>query len=199
MAHTHQDLPPLPNDPFSLVRPGGKAGLEQHVFAHWAEAGVTLGAHIAALRMWTRDVSAVAPRSRLDWCVAGLEEIQDCLSQLSAIIMDAHAPALVHAGSPLVRYVTESYVWAGDVMQDVLALVQELRAAAGSAATQGGRPLDDESAYVRDFLDPLYEEIQGLRSEIAADPVLCQALPLAASLRGTILSLDGALRRSERT
>jgi hypothetical protein len=193
---TNHVLPPLPNDPFPLVQPGGTAGLD-HVYALWTEADLTLGAHVAALGMWTKDVSAVAPRSRLDWCVASLEEIQDCLSQLSAVIMDAQAPGLVRVGSPLVRYVTETYVWMGDLMEDVLALVQELRGTEGGAARKGGRSTEEESAYVREFLDPLYEEILGLRSEIEGDLVLRQALPLVASLRATVVALDGALRSSD--
>jgi hypothetical protein len=194
MVQVHHAPPPLPNDPFPLVRHRGTALLDERLSAHWAEADLMLDAHIAALHMWTRDVTGVAPRSRVDWCVASLQEIQDCLSRLSAVVMGAHASGLGRAESPLVQYVTEAYVWTGDVMQDVLALVRELRSVDGGPAKKRGRSIEEESAYVTDFLDPLYRELVGLRSELEVDPVLRQVLPLAAGFRAAIVGLEEVLR-----
>jgi len=195
MVQVHHEPPPLPNDPFPLVRHRAAAGLDQRVSA-WAEADLILDAHIAALHMWTRDVTGVAPRSRVDWCVASLQEIQDCLSRLSAIVMDVHASGLGRAESPLAQFVTEGYVWTGDVMQDVLALVRELRGVDDGPERTLRRSIEEESAYVTDFLDPLYRELVGLRSELKVDPILRHVLPLADSLRAAITGLEEVLRTS---
>jgi hypothetical protein len=167
--------------------PGGDARL----FKQWSEAEFTLGVRIDALRVWARGVRSTVARVCLDWCIAGLEDVHDNLSQLRALVTHARASRRIRKDSLIVQYLAEAYVWTGDVLADVNALVRELD---GGPAAGGSGSSEDSVAYIVEFLEPLHRQIEGCRTELAADPMLSHVVPLTTHLQSAIVALDWGLR-----
>jgi hypothetical protein len=162
---------------------------DARLFHQWVEADFTLGVRIDALRVWTRGVRSTAARVCLDWCIAGLQDIRDNLSQLRALVTHARASGRIRKDSLLAQYLAEAYVWTGDVLADVNALVRELD---GGPAAGGGGSIEDSLAYIVEFLEPLHRQIEVRRT--AVDPTLSQVVALTTRLQSAIVVLDWGLR-----
>jgi len=157
----------------------------------WGEADHALDVHMDALRGWRLDLRATAARVCLDWCIAGLEDVSDRLRQLRAVVTDARASRRIGRSSLLVVYLGYAYVWTGDVLPDVQALVDELE---GGPPASSVREIDDSSAYIALFLEPLHRKIQACRPELDPHSWLHEALAETARLQTAIVALDWGLR-----
>jgi hypothetical protein len=89
-----------------------------------------------------------------------------------------------------VQYLADTYVWTGDVLTDVRALVEEL----DGGPPAGPRSAEESSAYIDEFLEPLRRQIEAYRLELSADPELTKALTQTARLQEAIVALDWGLR-----
>jgi hypothetical protein len=182
------------DDFFPAWRPatgGSFAGGDERLFEQWSKADFTLGVRIDALQVGTQGASSTAAQVCLDWCIAGLEDIRDNLSELRALVTHACASRRIRKDSIIVQYLAEAYVWTGDVLTDVNAFVQELDG--GPAAARGGS-IEDSLAYIHEFLEPLHREIDRCRSELAVDPTLSHVATLTTRLQSAIVALDWGLR-----
>jgi hypothetical protein len=139
------------------------------LFRRWSDADINLDVRIKALRMWTRNVHAMAARVSLDWCIVSLEDVRDSLSQLRVLVTNARASRRIRRDSLLVQYLAEAYVWTGDVLADVHAFVQGLD---GGPLAEGGGSLGDSSAYIDDYLAPLQRQIATCSLKLGVDPAL---------------------------
>jgi hypothetical protein len=122
----------------------------------------------------------------VDWCIASLREVRECLGELRAVVASAGAVGRVPQDSPLVQYVTEAHVWAGDVLEDVSAFVRQLRRQDAAPAKPALGSFDGASDYVVEFLDPLQRRIERSMAELRVDPALRQVPQLLARLRAAI-------------
>jgi hypothetical protein len=155
------------------------------------EAFVLFDSRIRTLELWSKDVRKTSSRLELDWCIACLSDVRSALYQLHVCIVDEHLPLTPH-GPAIVSYLSEAYVWCGDVLEDVKALVQELR---GDSAVRDSALAEDSSAYIDDFLEPLFHEMcDGCQATSAGEPPMRALLPLAERLHVAIVSLDWVLK-----
>jgi hypothetical protein len=93
---------------------------------------------------------------------------------------------------PIVCYLSEAYVWYGDVLDDIEALVQDLRS--GSHARDSAL-CEDSSAYINDFLEPLFQRMCASSRQNGFGQAQMRALlPVAQRLQVAIVSLDWTLK-----
>ncbi len=163
---------------------------EELLFDHWAEADLLLEARIGSMRMWAGNERAGAAKPVLDRCLASLKEVRDCLGSLRSVVKVASLTRPIRIDSPLALYMTQAYVWAGDVFEDVFARVQQLR---GARPANDSVP-DDSATYVAEFLEPLLLQVGDYHEELRADPALEPVLPLLIRLRRAILAVEWSLR-----
>jgi hypothetical protein len=163
-------------------------------FERWRAADINLEERISALRMWTGSVHATAARVGRDWCISSLDEILDQVSQLRVLVRNARTSRCIREDSPLVQYLADVYVWTGEALADVYALVQRLE---GAPAAEGGGSLADSSAYIADYLAPLHRQIVARYPTLGVDPVLRRLQSMTALLESAIVALDWGLRADE--
>lgn len=168
----------------------GDDGLLFDPWSDWSEADLVLDLRIDALHRWKDEVRAMAARVCLEWSVASLQDVRGRLREMRAIVTSARARHLIRRDSLLVQYLADTYVWTGDVLTDLRALVEEL----DGGAAAGPRLAEESSAYIEEFLEPLRRQIDGCRLELGADPELAQALAQTARLQEAIVALDWGLR-----
>jgi hypothetical protein len=126
-----------------------------------------------------------------DWCISSLDDILDHVSQLRILVRDARTSGCIREDSPLVEYLADVYVWTGEALADVSALVQRLE---GGPVAEGGGSLADSSAYIADYLAPLYRQIAARYLALGVDPALGRLQSLTALLESAIVALDWGLR-----
>jgi hypothetical protein len=144
------------------------------------------------LQMWSTDVRETSSRMELDWCIACLADVRSTLYQLHVRVVDGYIPLAPHGPPPIVAYVSEAYVWCGDVLEDIQALVQDLR---GGSAARASSIAEDSSAYIDEFLEPLFQEVcEGCQGPASDEPPVRPLLPLVERLHVAIVSLDWVLR-----
>jgi len=159
------------------------------VLGTWQSALILFDTRIRALQLGSKDVHDSSARTELDWCIACLADIRVALYQLYARVVEEHLP-LPPDGPAVVSYLSEACVWCGDVVDDVQALVQELRGGSGRDVALA----EDSSAYIDDFLGPLFREMcESCRGTVVNQPSMRLFLPLAERLHVAILSLAWAL------
>jgi hypothetical protein len=141
--------------------------------------------------MWTRSVRATAARVGRDWCISSLDDILDHVSQLRVLVRNARTSGRIRGDSPLVQYLADVYVWTDEALADVSALVQRLE---GAPVAEGGGSLADSSAYIADYLAPLYRQIASRYLTFGVDPALRRLQSLTALLESAIVALDWGLR-----
>ncbi len=168
----------------------GDNGLLFDPWSDWSEADLILDLRIDALERWKDEVSATAALVCLEWSVASLQDVRDRLREMRAVVTNARARHLIRRDSLLVQYLAETYVWTGDVLTDVRALVEEL----DGGLPAGPRSAEESSAYIDEFLEPLRRQIERCRLERGADPELAKALAKTARLQEAIVALDWGLR-----
>jgi len=155
------------------------------------DAFIALDGRIRMLHLWSTGIREMSSSPELDWCIACLADVRSALYQLHVSVLDEHLPLTPH-GPAIVSYLSEAYVWCGDVLEDVQALVQQLR---GGALPRVPALDDDSSAYIDDYLEPLFREMceSCLRTPTEL-PSTRTFLPLAERLHVAIISLNRALR-----
>jgi hypothetical protein len=141
------------------------------------------------LQLWSKDVPDESSRLELDWCVACLADIRSALYGLQVCVVDQHLP-LSPSGPAIASYLSEAYVWCGEILDDVQALVQEL----GGGSVRDFSLAEDSSAYIADFLSPLFEAMCESSRAAADEGPMRALLPLAERLHVAIVSLDWVLR-----
>jgi hypothetical protein len=177
--------------PLAQTTPPGSRYDRDAIRRRWSNAFIHFDARIRMLRMWSKDVSEVSSRLELDWCIASLADVRSALYQLHVRVVDDHLP-LIPPGSPIVVYVSEAYVWCNDVLEDVQALVRYLR---GGSSVRISSIAEDSSAYIDDFLEPLFQEVcESCCAPDAGEPLVRALLPLVERLHVAIVSLDWVLR-----
>jgi hypothetical protein len=160
------------------------------VLGTWRDALAALDARIREFQQWSANTPA-SSRVELDWCIACLADVRSALYQLQACIVDWHLP-LSSRRSAVVSYLSEAYVWCGDVHEDVQALVDRLR---GGSRGRDATIARDSSAYIDDFLEPLFHQIcEGAHRAARPQPPFSALLLLAERLHVAIVSLDWTLR-----
>ncbi len=157
----------------------------------WGEADLALNERVEALRQHKWELRVPAARVCVDWFVASLQDVRDRLRDMRAAVTNARARHRIRRDSLLVQYMAETYVWAGDVLTDVMALVEEVN---GSPVPARRRSTEESSAYIEDFLTPLHMQIGACRFEVGLDPELNQALAHADRLHEAVVVLDWGLR-----
>jgi hypothetical protein len=156
----------------------------------WQTSLVVFDTRIRTLQLWSKDVRDISSSMELDWCIACLADIRSALYQLQARIVDERLP-LARNGRAVVSYLSEAYVWSADVVDDVQALVQELR----GGSVRDVALAQDSSAYIDDFLDPLFHSMcHSCRGMSASRPPMRALLHLAERLHVAILSLAWVLQ-----
>jgi hypothetical protein len=170
--------PPLRGEPAHAIVPDT-----------WRDALLLLDARIRALQGWPTTVPE-SSRLALDWCIACLVDVRFGLYELQACIVECHLPVAPGA-SAVASYLSEAYVWCGDVHEDVEAFIRRLRSGSrkpDSATTE------DCSAYIEEFLEPLFREIceSARRNPMTGTP-MSALLPLAGHLHVAIVSLGWML------
>ena len=159
------------------------------------DAFIVLDARIRMLHLWSTGMREMSSSPELDWCVACLADVRSALYQLHVSVVDQHLPLTPH-GPAIVAYLSEAYVWSGDVLEDVQTLVEQLRHGAPVRALPFA---DDSSAYIDEFLEPLFREMCASCRDIAVGPSSTRALlPLAERLHVAIVSLNWVLQAARR-
>jgi len=147
------------------------------------------------LHLWSTGVREMSSSPELDWCIACLADVRSALYQLHVSVVFQHLPLTPH-GPAIVSYLSEAYVWCGDVLEDVQALVQELRY---GTPVRASALADDSSAYIDEFLEPLFRDMcEACRDAAAGLPSTRALLPLAERLHVAIVSLNWVLRAARR-
>ena len=158
----------------------------------WDDTFVAFDARIRMLHLWATGMRELASSPELDWCIACLADVRSALYQLHVSVL--HENLAPPDGPPIVSYLSEAYVWCGDVLGDVEALVQRLR---GAPFVRVAGVAEDSAAYIDEFLAPLFRRLCEDGRGTTADPPLPPAfLPLAERLHAAIVSLDWVLRSS---
>src|ERR1017187_3262662 len=189
LAEPRQVDPRTTQGPAWSQLPFGQARLPQFrrdrhaVLGNWGHAFILFDARIRMLQLWSTDVREIASRRELDWCIACLADIRSALYGLHICVVDEHLP-LRPNGSQIVSYLSEAYVWCGEILDDVQALVQELR----GGLVRDVALAEDSSAYIDDFLEPLFEDMcQSCRGAAVGQAPMRAFLPLAERLHVAIL------------
>jgi hypothetical protein len=157
----------------------------------WDDSFILFDARIRRLHLWATGVRELSSSLELDWCIACLADVRSALYQLHVAVLEEH-PASVPHDAPIVAYLSEAYVWCGDVLDDVQALVQKVR---GDPSVRGEALGDDSSAYIDEFLTPLFRQICDSGGGMAPGGRPPRAyLPLAERLHAAIVSLNWVLR-----
>ena len=152
---------------------------------------ILFDARMRALHLWATGVRELSSNLELDWCIACLADVRSALYQLHvAARSELLAPS--SAGPPVVSYLSEAYVWCGDVLDNVEALVQEL---SGGPSVHDAGLAEDSSAYIDEFLAPLFRRMcESARGATVAPPPERALLPLAERLHVAIVSLNWVLQ-----
>jgi hypothetical protein len=183
-------LGPLqPEFPFGQERVPQSRHDRHIVLGNWGHAFILFDARIRMLQLWSTDVCESSSRLELDWCIACLADIRSALYGLHVCVVDQHLP-LSPNGPAIVSYLSEAYVWCGEILDDVQALVQELRGGLARDCSLA----EDASAYIDDFLDPLFEAMCDSSQGTAEHGPMRAFLPLAERLHVAIVSLDWVLK-----
>jgi hypothetical protein len=146
-------------------------------------------AHVDA-RLQVIFARETASSPALEWCLACLTDMRTALYELHVGILCEQMP-LSADGPAVVSYLSEAYVWFGDVLDDVEVLVQHLR---GGPAQRDASLVEDSSDYIDDFLVPLFDKVS--HGGPAGAPDSRRRLPLhslAERLHVAIVSLNWAL------
>jgi hypothetical protein len=178
-----------PQYQFDRERPPNLRQDHHTVLGNWGHAFILFDARLRMLQLWSRDVRETSARLELDWCIACLADIRSALYALHVCVVDQHLP-LSPKGPAIVSYLSEAYVWCGEILDDVQALVQELR----GGLVRDSSLAEDSSAYIDDFLHPLFEAMCETSRETADQAPMRAFLPLAERLHIAIVSLDWVLK-----
>jgi hypothetical protein len=174
-------------------RPAPPSQLERDAArdARLDEAFIALDARLRTLHLWSTGMREMSSSPELDWCVACLADVRSALYQLHVHVVNQGLPLTPH-GPAIVSYLSEAYVWCGDVLEDVQTLVQQLRYGTPVSALALA---DDSSAYIDEFLEPLFREMRlSCRAMGGGQPMTRALLPLAERLHVAIVSLNWVLR-----
>jgi hypothetical protein len=157
----------------------------------WDDAFILFDGRMRALHLWATGVRELSSNLELDWCIACLADVRSALYQLHvAATRERLAPSSV--GPPVVSYLSEAYVWCGDVLDNVEALIHEL---SGGPSVRDTGLAQDSSAYIDEFLAPLFRRMcESARGATVATPPERALLPLAERLHGAIVSLNWVLQ-----
>jgi hypothetical protein len=98
---------------------------------------------------------------------------------------------LTSDGPAVVVYLSEAYVWCGDVLDDVEALLKGLH----NGSTRCDTALaEDSGEYIEEFLCPLLDQVSNVRPRSSGvEPSLQPLHALAQRLHMAIVSLSWAL------
>lgn len=157
----------------------------------WRDAFVLFDARIQMLQLWSTDLGEISSKPELDWCVACVADVRSALYQLHVCVADERLSLPPH-GPAIVSYLSEAYVWYGDVLEDFKALVHDLR---GGPQVRDPTVSEDSSAYIDDFLQPLFHDMcESCGENGPGQPKMRALMPLAERLHVAIVSLDWTLK-----
>jgi len=155
------------------------------------DAFILFDARMRALHLWATGVRDLSSNLELDWCIACLADVRSALYQLH--VAAANDPmARSSAGLPVALYLSEAYVWCGDVLDNVEARV---RALSGAPSVLDAGLAEDSTAYIDEFLAPLFRRMcESFRGATVAPVHERALLPLAERLHVAIVSLNWVLQ-----
>ena len=90
-------------------------------------------------------------------CAAGLGDVRDALRELNIVIAHKSLEPWVATPSPLIAYLSSTYVWCGDVVSDLHTLVQDHGGASWEEERRDAS--ESASAYLTEFLAPLFGQL----------------------------------------
>jgi hypothetical protein len=159
----------------------------------WADAFFRFDARVRAILARTPSSEEEASRAASEWCIACLNDVRAAIYELHVWVLYERVP-LTHDGPAIVSYLSEAYVWCGDVLDDVERLLD--RVGSGSAHRDSASS-EDSDAYIEDFLGPLFGIVRGGGARTGpTDPTPHSLQPLAERLHVAIVSLNWALLTS---
>jgi hypothetical protein len=152
---------------------------------------ILFDARMRALHLWATGVRELSSNLELDWCIACLADVRSALYQLHVSAANERmAPS--PTASPVVAYLSAAYVWCGDVLDNVEALVRTL---SGAPSVLDAGLAQESSAYIDEFLAPLFRRTcESVRGATTAPPPERALVPLAERLHVAIVSLNWVLQ-----
>ena len=197
MLHAHDRSVPEPNQgsgrAYCLRGPERRQAHRRRITALGScdDAFIRFDGRMRALHLWATGVRELSSTLQLDWCIACLADVRSALYQLHVAASNERLAAS-SVGPPVVAYLSEAYVWCGDVLDDVEALVQEL---SGAPSVRETGLAEDSSAYIDEFLAPLFRRMCKSVREATVTPLPERSLlPLAERLHVAIVCLNWVLQ-----
>jgi hypothetical protein len=156
----------------------------------WSDAFIHFDARVQAILARAQDRGNGRPSPSSEWCIACLGDVRRAIYELHVWVLYEHVP--LTAGAPaIVSYLSEAYVWCGDVLDDIDMLLEDVRNRTTHRDPVVAR---DSDAYVEDFLCPLLARVCDTSREAEAPTPAYQALVrLAERLHIAVVSLNWAL------
>jgi hypothetical protein len=162
----------------------------------WCEAYVVLDMRVRAAHILSMHVRGAEARAEIDWWFADLDAISLALYDLHERAVDPDVRAWIRRGSALVAYVSAAYVWCGDLAVDLSDLFGDLHRGTWRLRVRRAAFIDESSAYVATFLEPLFCDLRALcGADSVADDPLAGISRSAQLLQSAIVEMDWALRR----
>jgi hypothetical protein len=156
----------------------------------WADAFAHFDARVAAILSRTPNGDEPGSRAASDWCIACLNDVRSAIYELHVWILYERMP-LTLEGPAVVSYLSEAYVWCGDVLDDVENLLAHVRS---GSVRRDSTFAEDSDAYIEEFLGPLLNVVcGGAPRKGVAEPTPHALQPLAERLHVAIVSLNWAL------
>jgi hypothetical protein len=135
---------------FDLLAPGRKC----------SELYDALEVRVLALQGVIDGAGGTVPEAYESEALAGLRGVLGALRDLNPVFDDKGLWSWVAAKSPVMAYVSASYVWSGDVASDLRQLSER---PAGATWEQYRRSAADSAgAYIAEFLEPLFRQLNDL-------------------------------------
>jgi hypothetical protein len=162
---------------------------------HWySDECEELQARICALQTVMGRARDAVVKSYECECLAGVDGVRDALLDLNLVIVHKSLEAWVVTESPLMAYVSSTFVWCGDVVGDLHELAEH--GASRSWETLTLDLADSATAYVAEYLDPLFRRFNELCGSFWTGHALQRVRPYAERLQSEIVSLSWELNRS---
>jgi hypothetical protein len=156
----------------------------------WGNAFIHFDARVRTILDRTTMGAESASSPAAEWCIACLTDLRAAIYELHVWTLYERLP-LTPDGPPIVSYLSEAYVWCGDVLDDVEVLLADLRS---GSACRDSTLAEDSTAYIEDFLGPLLGRVyRSAGHGGATEPTSHPLRPLAERVHIAIVSLNWTL------
>ena len=124
-------------------------------------------------------------------CLATLDGVRDALRELNLVLLGTDLEAWVGTESHMMAYLSATYVWCGDVVDDLEQLAEH--GASGSWEDQTRAVAESATAYVTEFLAPLFRRLHEPNGSLCASGPLHDVGVHIDRLQSEIVSLSWEL------